>query len=237
MSSEKEFHRYYSALKLQWFVIATLVSLTSPIIILFMVSGWLSVEWSIESIVFSSACISAVAISLFWEWYLEPSKVTWWGRRLDSIFQYSFRRVSYLSEQECLRRSKNLAYLLAAIFLSALVCWVYPMAMFVVVLLVSGFSGVFASYQIEEEINAPKGYKQTGIMAITVTVLLVILLIGWAATVNEVQFNASNRRPTVYGVYLSAAFAGGFITTFLFSIPRVIRFRQAKFNKSRKADA
>jgi hypothetical protein len=196
--------------------------------------NWKALGWPFPAATaiatFGAVCIYA----LFYEWHLLPPRASKLAVYYENIINMTVARSRYLNIADLNRRVTNLIALLAFLVVSAVFSWLFPKLWYLTSILIGGFSGILARYQIEEEINAPKEYRQAKMTIFTLFLFVFLGSVGWLVSEFGPKFGNSNFG--IYWAYISAAFACGILITFVTSVPKFYRhYRKIKFNKASKS--
>jgi uncharacterized membrane protein YiaA len=236
MRIKSELEMYYDLAVKKWFIVALLCAVSISFICILVIFNWRALGWPFPAAV-ATASIGAVFIyALFYEWHLLTPGSTRMAVWYEYIIDIAVARSKYLNVEDLNRRVLFLIALLFLLVISAAISWLSPKLWYFTSLLIGGFSGVLTSYQIEEEINAPKEHRQVKMNICSLVIFVLLGIVGWLVSELGQKFDNSNFG--IYWAYVSAAFACGVLITFLTSMPKIYRhFQEKKFNKASKSDS
>ncbi|MCE2597429.1 hypothetical protein K6Y31_21935 [Motilimonas cestriensis] len=221
MRVKSELEMYYDLVEKKWFILAFLCAVSISFICVLVFLDWQALGWPFPAATALACFGAAVIYAFFYEWHLLSPRSTRLALFHENIIHMAVARSRFLDIDELRRRVKNLIALLFFLVLSSIFSWLYPKLWYLTSILIGGFSGVLVSYQIEEEINAPREYRQ---LKMTIFSLLIFGLLGSAGwLVSEFGPKFGNSNFSIYWVYISAAFACGVLITFVTNVPKIYR--------------
>lgn len=221
MRTKSELEQYYEISEKKWFILAFLCASSISFICTLVILDWQSLGWPLPAATASAILGTAFIYALFYEWYLLPPKATKLSAYYEKIIHTSVARSKFISIEALNRRVNNLIALLTSIVALSALSWIYPKSWYLTSLLISGFSGILAAYQIDEEINAPKKYRQAKITIFSLCVFVFLGCIGWLLSEFGPKFE--NQHFNIFLAYISAAFACGVLITFITKLPKIYR--------------
>lgn len=221
MRLKSELEKYYDLIEKKWFILAFLSAVSISFIGILVIFDWRALGWPFPAAIALASFSSVVIYALFYEWHLLTPRSTKLAFFYENIISMAVDRSMYLKIDDLNRRVRNLISLLVLLVLSAVLSWLYPKLWYFTSILIGGFAGVLASYQIEEEINSPKKHRQFKVTIFSLVIFCLLGIVGWL--VSEFGPKFSNSNFGVYWVYISAAFACGVLITFFTSAPKIYR--------------